>query len=200
MNEKMTRIDDIQMSPVERLATRLESDMRRRGLVLGDQYLTAAEAGHKFGVSLTTANRAMQVLANRDVLVRQRSRGSFVGPAVEGSGGVEHKTLHVLMFDTRRRPPRLSYNDLLDGVSERVSVASLKFTRVPEEGCVQFVKKTIEHDIQSGVLFGVVAIGFPREVYRYLQVATSRWWYSDHFTRTPCGCRRSTWICVRWVT
>ena len=166
--ESTKRIDP-GTSPIHRLAETMVSDMRRRGLSLGDRYLTAAEAGRMLGVSLTTANRAMRLLADRDVLVRSRSRGTYVGPGHEVPRETNHATIHILFYDTKRRPIRLSYNELLDGVSERVSVASLKFTRVPDEDSVHFVKNTIEADIHAGRLFGVIAGGCPRPVCRYLK-------------------------------
>ena len=42
------------ISPVHRLAKRLEEDIRSRGLKIGDRYLTAHQAAEMLGVSRPT--------------------------------------------------------------------------------------------------------------------------------------------------
>ena len=86
------------ISRVHHLAHRLEQDIQRRGLRTGEEYLTAEAAGDLLGVSRMTANRAMNVLARRKVLMRYRSRGSFVGPAVTSSPRSQTYSVHHLMF------------------------------------------------------------------------------------------------------
>ena len=74
-------------SRVQRLASLIEQDLRRRGLAAGDPYLTASEAGDDFGVDPFTATRAMSLLAKRGVLVRKRGVGTFVGRCESGRLG-----------------------------------------------------------------------------------------------------------------
>ena len=54
--------------------------MRQRNLSVGDPYLTATEAAELLSVSRATAHRAIQVLAERGLLVSRRRAGTFVGP------------------------------------------------------------------------------------------------------------------------
>lgn len=63
------------------LVERIVEDILSRNLSPGDPYLTAAEAGSQFGVSRATADRALQVLTERNILSRQRGQGTFIGPA-----------------------------------------------------------------------------------------------------------------------
>ena len=65
------------ISKLERLAVRLEQDIRQRGLYAGDRYLTAPEAANLLDVSAGMAHRAMRVLAQRQMLVRRRNCGTF---------------------------------------------------------------------------------------------------------------------------
>jgi len=65
---------------LSQLALDIERDIQARGLEPGDKYLTAEDVGRTLLVSRITANRAMQSLADRGILVRARSRGTFVGP------------------------------------------------------------------------------------------------------------------------
>ncbi|MBN1556667.1 MAG: GntR family transcriptional regulator [Lentisphaerae bacterium] len=63
------------------LGSRLVEDIRRRKLEPGARYYTTAEVSRRFKVSLQTAASAMARLAERDILVRLRKRGTFIGPA-----------------------------------------------------------------------------------------------------------------------
>ena len=70
--------------------------MCRRGMGPGDRYITAAEAGTLFNVSLSTANSAMCMLAERKLLVRRRNSGSFGGPELKSPVSVGGPTVYVL--------------------------------------------------------------------------------------------------------
>ena len=88
---------DTPTSSLHHLASRLEQDIRQRGLWAGDRYLTASEAAELLGVSTATAHRAMQVLAQRRMLVRHPSRGTFVGPHFEMKQNTMIRTVCALM-------------------------------------------------------------------------------------------------------
>ena len=92
----MTSSDTSLLAPINRLAERVERDIHTKGLSYGDRYLTAAEAAREFGVSTATANRAMKLLAAREVLSRERSRGTFIGPAVTQAKITQIRTIVVL--------------------------------------------------------------------------------------------------------
>jgi len=85
---KKTRIGD--------LAGLLRLDIAERSLRSGDHYLTAAAAGEMLGVSSAMANRAMNLLANDDILVRHRSRGTFVGPGFDNGAEKTSTVAHLL--------------------------------------------------------------------------------------------------------
>ena len=76
----------------------LGRDILRRNLKPGDRYITAVEAAEQLGVSRMSADRAMNVLVRRQTLVRQRGRGTFVGPSVKASSPISAVHVHLLMF------------------------------------------------------------------------------------------------------
>ena len=82
----------------ELLAERLGRDILRRNLKPGDRYITAVEAAEQLGVSRMSADRAMSLLVKRKALVRQRGRGTFVGPGVNGSSATNVIHVHLLLF------------------------------------------------------------------------------------------------------
>ncbi len=157
----------IATSSVDRLATRLENDISYRQLGPGDRYMTADEAGQMLGVSLATANRAMQLLAKRDILVRRRSHGTFIGSRVDMKQPSQLRTIHFLLPADRSNC--VTYDELAEGVSREVSLASVQFTRLPRDNTVHFVRDLIDRAAQAGNLLGVIAGSCPHGVYRYLQ-------------------------------
>lgn len=90
---------------VKTLADLLIDDIRRRGLRPGARYLTAAQAGQQFGVNEISVHRAMQLLANRDYLVRQRGSGTFIGSAFKSSEVQTNplQVIHVVMSIDHQR-------------------------------------------------------------------------------------------------
>jgi DNA-binding transcriptional MocR family regulator len=80
----------------ERLAQRLEQDIRQRGLQPGDRYMTAEATGKAFNVSRAATNRAMALMAERRLLVRHRKQGSFVGPGLKRSAALGTPTVYIL--------------------------------------------------------------------------------------------------------
>ena len=78
------------------LAERLERDIRRRGLAPGQKYLTGPESAQLLGTSVASANRALQRLAEQDIVVRRRKSGTFVGLALATSHHAKINTVCVL--------------------------------------------------------------------------------------------------------
>src|SRR5689334_5138591 len=77
-------------------AKRLETDIRRRCLTPGHKYLTAEESAKMLGTSVATANRALRLLADQEVVVRRRNSGTFVGPAVHHGAEQELQSVSVV--------------------------------------------------------------------------------------------------------
>jgi len=157
-------------SAASRLAARLEQDMRRRGIGPGDRYITAAEAGALFNVSLSTANSAMSVLAERKLLVRRRSSGSFGGPELKSPASVDGPTVYVLW---RSALPEGFENIHADEMIRplRKAMASLRNIQLcllSKGRELSHVRQVIKLAQDSASPFGVIACSCPREVYQYL--------------------------------
>ena len=72
----------------EQLAKQLEQDIVRRALMPQQKYLSTRQVGQQFGVSLSLAAQAMQLLADQEKLVRRDRSGTYIGPAAQiGLGG-----------------------------------------------------------------------------------------------------------------
>src|SRR5262245_22261573 len=102
-------------SSILEFAERLESDIRRRRLVPGHKYLTAEESAELLGTSAATANRALRMLAERDVVVRRRNRGTFVGRAVQDDAVPKVQVLSILAPESIRGAVR--FDLVIDGIT-----------------------------------------------------------------------------------
>jgi DNA-binding LacI/PurR family transcriptional regulator/DNA-binding transcriptional regulator YhcF (GntR family) len=153
------------------LAQRLHNDIAQRQLVPGSRYLTAEESARVLGTSIATANRVLRLLAEKDIVIRRRNSGTFVGPAVLAPSTGEVQTASILIpAPTEMRQDGATRVDLvIEGIlSNHPDVADVRVSYVPAVGSVEFVRGLLESLLDSGRLAGVIAVSCPREVYRFL--------------------------------
>jgi DNA-binding LacI/PurR family transcriptional regulator len=155
-------------SAVGRLAVRLENDIRRRGLLSGDRYLTAVEAGHQFGVSPMTANRAMNVLAKREMLVRHRSRGSFVGSALEDETKQAVSCVHYLSFVDESPTLQLPVGSMVAGLRIALTDVAFQSHFVPLRDALRHVQREVARQAADPAFAGFILALGSREVQEYL--------------------------------
>jgi DNA-binding LacI/PurR family transcriptional regulator len=154
------------LAAVDWLAERLEDDVRRRGLKPGDPYLSSVGAGAFLGVSSATAHRALALLARRRIVIRQPKSGTFIGPAVRAAPAGAAKTIHLLA------PPDWDYSVELAGfihgmVSEMPQVG-VRFTQLPEDNRVGFLRDLESLASASGDMVGFLAVSPPPDVCEFL--------------------------------
>lgn len=156
------------LSRVHHLAHRLEEDIQRRGCQIGDEYITAEAAGQMLGVSRMTANRAMNVLARRKVLVRYRSRGTFIGSAAVLKPASGTKTVHFITFVDDASELHLPVGAMLAGLQTAIPQVSLQSHCMPLQGSLAYVQREVDA-AQSDPSFGgfVLSLG-TRQVQQYL--------------------------------
>ncbi len=157
-----------QTSRVHRLAEHLEQDIRCRGLGPGDRYLTAAEAGNLLGVSTATAYRAMKVLAERQLLVGQRKRGTFIGPRVDAPHRVVAGTIYLLMHGDKRSLRNIRFETLIDASRAALPGADIHVSFVPKHDALASVRRVVSKGRATGELSGVVTGSLTREVHQFL--------------------------------
>ena len=144
--------------------------MCRRGMGPGDRYITAAEAGTLFNVSLSTANSAMCMLAERKLLVRRRNSGSFGGPELKSPVSVGGPTVYVLW---RSGLPEGFENIHADEMIRPLRKAmgtprNIQLCFLSEGRELSHVRQVIKSAQDSASPFGVIACSCQREVYQYL--------------------------------
>lgn len=157
---------------VEVVARRVEADIRSRGFVAGDRYLTGEELGRMFNVSSITANRAMQLLAERGLLVRQRKAGTFIGEGLELPSNPPRKRVHIVMTSGIWSDDQASavqyFNQLLCGVLEKLPGSSVQMDVLGPQEINAFIRRIIDSAVTNGDVSGVVLLRSSPEVQRQL--------------------------------
>jgi len=82
-------------SRVREAADKLERHIRASGLRTGDRYITAEQAAQLIGGSVMTVQRAMKLLASKNILERRPKAGTFIGSA--GVAASELPCIHYLL-------------------------------------------------------------------------------------------------------
>jgi DNA-binding LacI/PurR family transcriptional regulator len=155
-------------STLDLLVNRLEQDIRRRGLGAGDRYLSAPEVARMLSVSTTTAHRAMQTLARRQMLVRRRNLGTFVGPHFEIKRGTTMRTVYAVMESPGLDKDAVPLESFIYGIRSRMKNANVQVTFLPRGDVNVIVRELLHSASAAGNVAGFVPISCPREVYRRL--------------------------------
>lgn len=158
----------IDTSSAAKLAKKMEMDIHRRGLRSGDRYLTTVEAGHMFGVSVTTAHRAMKLLADEELIVRRNKAGTFVGP----NAGTEHESLIqtvYLLVPWQKKEYFYGYLEpIVRGLHQSLPGANVQFSIIPQDHAVEYVEELISVAQSSGGATGIMAASCTDQVYHVL--------------------------------
>lgn len=150
-------------SRLEELAQLVEQDLMRRGLAPGDPYLTAQEVGELFGAHPRQANRAMNLLAERDLLRRKPAVGTVAGPGVERFATAEANALHILIGEDRLHSG-LRTDTLLKAFSTEMPGTEVKFTVISEALAPAELNAILDRSADDHHLLGIVIIGCGRQV------------------------------------
>jgi DNA-binding LacI/PurR family transcriptional regulator len=168
MNEAM-----LPPNRVESLAEILEDDIRRRRLRPGDRYLTAAEAGQQFAVSSMMVDRAMRKLANGELLVRHRGRGTFVGPKAsqDSTASQPFDVVHLLVAmdlpDTNSFPG----DEVVNAVRAALPEVAVQVHYIPAVRSDEHVRQALERLGGGSDSEGFLLIRSSRQVQSLVQDA-----------------------------
>ena len=173
----MDNLETRYISRVDKLAELLREDINRRALQVGDHYMTAAQAGQMLSVSAVMANRAMNVLAERRLLVRQRRRGTFIGPAFEpDSPPTALRVVHIIKGLSRDEQMWSSViGDCRQGLHSILPGYQVQSCILPRHNPAEMMRQILEQNKPQGTLSGIVLLSCPREVQEMVQA-----WVREH--------------------
>lgn len=141
---------------VNEAAKKIEDDLQLRGLSKGERYISASDAGTLIGVSMATADRAMRALTDKGVLIRQRGRGTFVGPKAFENGLPAVQSIQIFM-------PRLSESlgvsleDAIRGIHKVYPDLPVAINVFPIEDPLAMFRRMLAANYGSGIVgFGLI--------------------------------------------
>jgi DNA-binding LacI/PurR family transcriptional regulator len=150
------------------LADRLITNIRQRGLAVGDRYLTTDEVSRMLGVRKSVAVAAMRHLSLRDILISRQRSGTFIGPAWGEYLRSKVQTVHVLMQSGEPLVHQWLYQPFVEGIRQAIPEANVQFSFIPDNNPLPYLQELIDGSRTSGQLLGIVAVSCPSAVYRYL--------------------------------
>jgi len=143
--------------PIRILAKRIEDDIRDRGLQPGDVYFSTAETARMLQTGTAMANRALQLLEQRQILIRSQRRGALVAsPTVMPP--LSHCRVNVIMEMYNSQDPRHVTNGLLPGIQKALPDCNLKQLFLPITDKPEHVRQIIDEILLSPQRQGVVLI------------------------------------------
>ena len=147
-------IDKVSLRVLES-ADKLERHIRACGLKPGDRYITTEEAGKLLGMGLVTAQRAMGVLAQRNILERRRKAGTFIGDGI----GTDLNTIHISFFSPEQTraggDTQTDYWEQIAGMRSVLGDVSAHFYFVPNQN-LGYVQEVVKKTSAAGLLNGAV--------------------------------------------
>mgnify|MGYP003148474345 FL=1 len=137
------------------LAERIQTDIQARKLKPGDPYFTTSETARSFQVSGTTANRALQLLTQRRVLVRKQRAGTFIAePGKKQSYGL--KCVHLVVHQKFLEREGLLADGIVIGIQREMPDAELQFNFLPHREEEVYVQEIVNRALKSSEPEGFV--------------------------------------------
>lgn len=152
---------------VQDAAQKITDDLRWRGLVPGERYISADEAGKLLGVSVATADRAMRILTDQEILIRQRGRGTFVGPKLALEHATDVRAIQIMMPRLNERLG-LGIEDMIRGVHNVFPDMPVAIHPFPVEDPMPTFNRALRSANSNGGVMGMGAILAPQAVQELL--------------------------------
>jgi DNA-binding transcriptional regulator YhcF (GntR family) len=148
------------------LAQQLEADIRRKQLKPGDPYLPLVEAARMLGVGTSTANRALQLLAQRGLLERVQRRGTFIGSLQREASPGQLKRVFMLVHRSYLRQEGLVADGVLVGIQGVLPGVDVQFNFLPATDPTDYVDSLIAEILRAKEPAGIVLTKVPFAVQR----------------------------------
>ena len=139
------------------LAGRIEEDIRAKRLQPGDPYLNAADTAKMLRVGTAQANRALQLLEQRQVLVRRQRSGTFLS-SLPADAGSRPRRINVVIDQNSLKTEGVLTDGVLVGIQSVLRQADLKLRFVPAVDDAELVHRIIDEVLQSSQREGFVLV------------------------------------------
>jgi DNA-binding LacI/PurR family transcriptional regulator len=140
------------------LADRIEEDIRQRQLRPGDPYLGTAEVARLLRVNGTKANRALQLLAKRQVLERRQRKGTFIAhPPVNGEPSAL-SCVHLLVQQDYLKTEGLLADGVVLGIQAVLPSSRIQFNFWPTGNEGEFANRLIGEALRASRPEGFILV------------------------------------------
>ena len=160
-------------SDIEKLAERILNDIRSRGLLPGDRYLTAEKLRSELRVGKIQLNEALKLLTERQILTRKRKSGTFIGPGYEVCNDSRPKSaldvIHVLMPLDYYRANIIPGTMFVDVLMRLHPGCSVQIHHIASQATAQYTKDLLETITAGDKTEGIVLLLSSHEAQRAAQ-------------------------------
>ncbi|HEX4131886.1 MAG TPA: GntR family transcriptional regulator [Pirellulales bacterium] len=138
------------------VAEEILSDIRRRKLRRGDVYPDTITTARRLGISGTTVNRALQLLAQRGIVQRRQRQGTIVLAAGKRLQGAPLERVHMVVRQDHLHAEGLWAEGVLLGLQGALPGVELQFNFRPEVDEAEYVNRLIHEALSSRQRAGLV--------------------------------------------
>ncbi|WP_442482538.1 substrate-binding domain-containing protein [Aeoliella sp. SH292] len=146
------------------LADRLISDIESKQLQPGDPYLTTAAASKLLGVGSGVANRALQLLERRSIVVRQQRLGAFIANLPSDTPSPPLERVHFLVHPMYLTAEGVGSDLVLLGMQEELPGVRVQISFLPGENVVRYVEGLFDQASSAISSDGFILVRAPYEV------------------------------------
>ncbi len=151
-------IQNDQKPRIVQVAERIEQDIRDRGLEPGDTYFTTAEIAQMLGINTATANRALQLLAQRGLLDRRRRAGTRIARVEESDKRAVIERVRLVVNRDYLRREGLLADGVIVGLERVLPGSSIQLNFLPVEEQEQYVEELLRETMSSDQAVGFVLV------------------------------------------
>ncbi len=124
----------VRIPRVIQLAEQLATKIRASGLKRGDPYMNAAAVASELHVSASTANRVLQILAERGIVERAQKRGTLIGNPDPEQPVHAIRRVHMITFQDSVKQTGLMTDPVIVGMQRKLPGAMIQFNFFPSNG------------------------------------------------------------------
>lgn len=162
---------DPRVPRIVHVANRILADIRRRRLKPGDAYLTTAETARQLGISTTVANRAMQLLVQRQVLDRRQRKGTTVAVPPKGGKPLALQRVYVLVNRSHVEKEGILSDGRLIGMQSVLPGVEIGYHFLPEGEEAAEIDRLVRKILAGREAAGLVMVRAPLDAQRALEAS-----------------------------
>ncbi len=141
---------------IEIVARAIEKDIASKGLKAGDKYMTSLQVARSLKIGNEVANRAMQLLAQRNIIERRHRAGTFVAAGRLDMDALALKRVHLVVDKQNVDTYGVLRDGTISGLHSMLPGCQIQFSFIPEREEKEYVEELLRESLSSGITTGFV--------------------------------------------